>query len=525
MAGFPNDHFYYLSRATQVLSGAWPVRDFVDPGFPLAWAVSAAAQAVGGYTLLSEAVLVAAAFGIAAALTLWVVARQTGSLALALWAALVPVALQPRSYSYPKLLIYIVAAAGFIGYANRPSPVALGRLAVVTIVAFLFRHDHGIYIAAASCVLLLGAGEPRTPVAMARRLALFAAMVASCIIPYLIYVQLTGGVPSYVAAAMHFSQREAGRTLLLFPSFDGMAPWSRDALAVAGYYLFWATPVVALGVAWMSRRIGRPIRWAMTAIAVAALLVNAGFLRDPLVARVPDASVPFALLAAWVVAQAWTALPSSGAWRRVAGGLIAIMLITVGAAASTIGNFYEVLRRAEVARWPPRALLRWEGVVEELREPFAERQMPTDLAFALVPFFRYARECTPRDTRILVTGFAPEIAYYARRGFAGGHPSLYRGYYSSPADQQDIIGRLARERVLFVVASPEGVADFADSFPIVDRYVTEHFAPLAEFAVDGFDRPARIYRNRRFAATATDAATGWPCPGTDDGIASVRAAR
>ena len=93
--------------------------------------------------------------------------------------------------------------------------------------------------------------------------------------------------------------------------------------------------------------------------------------------------------------------------------------------------------------------------------------MPSDVALALVPFDAYVQRCTPETARILVTGFAPEVSYYARRGFAGGHPSLYRGYYASAAEQQRIVDRLGREQVLFVVETAEGSEPFADSFPQV----------------------------------------------------------
>jgi hypothetical protein len=121
MAGFSNDHFYYLSRAEQVLHGAWPVRDFIDPGIPLAWGLSVMGQIVGGHTLLSEAVLVAMAFGLSAGLTAWVVARWTGVAWLGFWAAFVQLAILPRSYSYPKILAYVLAAAAFTRYARAPS--------------------------------------------------------------------------------------------------------------------------------------------------------------------------------------------------------------------------------------------------------------------------------------------------------------------------------------------------------------------------------------------------------------------
>src|SRR6187549_3619989 len=50
-----NDHYAYLSLAHQMLHGDWPVRDFFDPGMPLSYIVSAAAAAVFGPTLLTEA--------------------------------------------------------------------------------------------------------------------------------------------------------------------------------------------------------------------------------------------------------------------------------------------------------------------------------------------------------------------------------------------------------------------------------------------------------------------------------------
>ncbi|MBA3271058.1 MAG: hypothetical protein H0T71_11145, partial [Acidobacteria bacterium] len=67
MTSFSNDHFVHLSVAQQWLLGDWPLRDFADPGMPLMYAASAGAQWLGGPTLLSEAVLVAAAFGVSAA--------------------------------------------------------------------------------------------------------------------------------------------------------------------------------------------------------------------------------------------------------------------------------------------------------------------------------------------------------------------------------------------------------------------------------------------------------------------------
>jgi len=70
LTGFPDDHYVHLAGAQQMLHGEWPSRDFVDLGAPLTYAVSAAAQAVFGERQLTEALLMAAAFGLGAVLTL-----------------------------------------------------------------------------------------------------------------------------------------------------------------------------------------------------------------------------------------------------------------------------------------------------------------------------------------------------------------------------------------------------------------------------------------------------------------------
>src|SRR5688572_12210902 len=108
--GFSNDHFLHLAAAQQILLGEWPTRDFIDPGLPLTYVVSAGAQWLLGRTLLAEGLLVACAFGLAAVLTAAAARELTGSRVLALGAAILEVAIVPRTYGYPKILAY---AAGF----------------------------------------------------------------------------------------------------------------------------------------------------------------------------------------------------------------------------------------------------------------------------------------------------------------------------------------------------------------------------------------------------------------------------
>src|SRR5688572_8911418 len=145
-AGFANDHFLHLVSAQQMLFGEWPTRDFLDPGLPLMYATSALAQVLLGTTLFAEAVLVVVAFALAAVLTALAVRDLTGSRALGLLAAVLEIAIVPRAYGYPKLLLY--AAAFFLvqRYVTRPTRGRLLALAATVVTAFLFRHDHGIYL-------------------------------------------------------------------------------------------------------------------------------------------------------------------------------------------------------------------------------------------------------------------------------------------------------------------------------------------------------------------------------------------
>ena len=59
----------------------------------------------------------------------------------------------------------------------------------------------------------------------------------------------------------------------------------------------------------------------------------------------------------------------------------------------------------------------------------------------------YLDRCTEPDQRVLVTFFAPEIPYVARRGFAAGHLYFVSAYFSSDEQQRAAVERLARQNV------------------------------------------------------------------------------
>src|SRR6185503_1619207 len=152
LTGFPDDHYVHLAGAQQMLHGEWPSRDFVDLGAPLTYAISAAAQRIFGERQLTEGLLMACAFGLGAVLTLRAGMVLTGSVILGVAAALLELLVYPRTYSYPKMVLYAAAALAFVWYAARPSVARIVGLAALAACAALVRHDHGLYIGIASVV-------------------------------------------------------------------------------------------------------------------------------------------------------------------------------------------------------------------------------------------------------------------------------------------------------------------------------------------------------------------------------------
>src|SRR5687768_18106984 len=96
-----NDHFMHLVFGRQLLWGRLPVRDAVSLGMPLQTGLSAAAEWLVGYRLLSEGLVISTAFATSALLTFIVIRRATGKLVIALAGALLEVAIAPRTDSYP----------------------------------------------------------------------------------------------------------------------------------------------------------------------------------------------------------------------------------------------------------------------------------------------------------------------------------------------------------------------------------------------------------------------------------------
>jgi hypothetical protein len=191
-----NDDFSHLALSRQLLLGDLPVRDFVESGITLTYGLSAAAQMLFGHRLLAEAIVVAIAFFVSTYAVFALVRTLTGStIAAAAAAVLLPLA-GPRGYSYPKIVVYAVAAALWWSYVRKPSRLGASALGAWAAFAFLWRPDHGVYAAAGVVLAMVGAHGFR--LAALTRTALSGGIAIAMVLPFFVFVASIQSVRSYV---------------------------------------------------------------------------------------------------------------------------------------------------------------------------------------------------------------------------------------------------------------------------------------------------------------------------------------
>jgi len=199
-------NFQTLWEATELLAGDHPYRDFFEWGLPLQAVVSAAAQILTGHRLIGEFLVQWIVIVAGVLISLHLALRLSRSIAASLVTmglAVILLAATP-TYHYPKLFFYPLAVWLSWRYIEQPGIGRAVALGVTTALAFLFRHDHGVYIGVLAVVAFALA---RAAVPASRRLrSMFAesgaytAAATVILAPWLIVVQLNEGVPEYVRA-------------------------------------------------------------------------------------------------------------------------------------------------------------------------------------------------------------------------------------------------------------------------------------------------------------------------------------
>ena len=212
--GFTNDHFGRITPARQIVRyGELPFRDYFDPGYVLTELSSAALQGWLGDSLLGELLLVSSFMAAGSGLLMVLAFRLTRSYPIAIGTAVVTLLAVPRGYDFDKFLFYPLGILLCWNYIDRITIRSLVLLAAAVVVAGMFRYDNGIFIALSAVVTIAVVHWPARHV-LARRFSAFIAMVLIGGAPYLIFLQVNGGLGNAFNQMATYARREGSRTRL-----------------------------------------------------------------------------------------------------------------------------------------------------------------------------------------------------------------------------------------------------------------------------------------------------------------------
>jgi len=487
-----NDDYLHLSTAQQLLLGAVPVRDFIDPGELLFYSTSAAGQALFGRSLLSEVLVDAFFLSLGQTAVFVLASRAAKSNIVGLLAALFPIVIVARLYSYPKTLLY--AGALFLAwwYLDSRKRGVLWALSVWTGLAFLFRHDHGLYIGVTGAVAIVLA-HWRERAALLRAVVHFAVPMLLVILPFFVFLQLNGGIAFYVRNTLDTARAEYERTVGAVPIFrmvwTGLLP--APAPAPVGeadpnvtawlYSVTVALPpltLVLLGADWVRRRRGIPVPWRgmdheaakLTCAALLAVLMHTYLLRAKSDSAVADVSALTGVLGAWVLARALSA-GWHGVRRGGAGAVAGVMatVVAVGVYALT-AHYLRGTPGGDITSTFVRTVIAGRNPLAERVNSLRATTPPYDY-----PGARYLFACTAESDRVLITsGYRPELYYAAGRAFAAGRLYYLKSLAPSPEFKAWSLERLRAERVPIALLEPKDV-EFAEEFRDLRQYLQQHY--------------------------------------------------
>jgi hypothetical protein len=419
-----------------------------------------------------------------------------------------------KLYGYSKVLVFAVVAALFVRFVREPSRARAAQIGGWCAVAFLFRHDHLVYLVVPVVVLMM-VGTPRWRDAI-DRLAVCALTVVVLLALPIYSIHHYVGLGSYVETARSLVSQEAERTTFHWPHFSpapgGFSAFlSTEGNAIAFLYdLSVAIPIVALLALIGSPRAkgldSRQTRAVIASLAVLALLLDRFFLRNNLGARFGDLGAPVVILAAWLPWRFAEGAP----WRRGAVWTVAaIVLVLTLQALDTTGSVWRELDTTGLSDSVKKIGRRVVAVTSDLGAWPRPEDVPPDAEPNIV---EYVRLCTAPTDRVLVVADSPEILALAGRAFAGGQPTFRPGFYRLESDQRETLERLRHQSVPVVVLGDQEsyYTHFVPQFRLIHEYVMATYERAGTLAAPA--GPAvQVFTRRAQHTSQSYRTTGLPC--------------
>jgi len=220
-----------LPEATSILAGDRPYRDFFEWGAPLAAYASAAAQLLVGYRLIGEFLLqwTCIATGVVIAFHLGLRLSRSVGAAMAVLPLVLVILGETPTYHYSKLFFFPLILWLVWRYLDQPSPIRSVAIGIAGAIAFLFRHDYGIFAALAffAAVAVAAKNAPTNERASwaesrAGHIVTSGLAAAALVLPWAIVVQVNEGFVDYVQASS--TMYESPRQTIVFASLLGLNP-------------------------------------------------------------------------------------------------------------------------------------------------------------------------------------------------------------------------------------------------------------------------------------------------------------
>jgi hypothetical protein len=520
LGGFDDDHFVPMAYAKQVQAGEQPLRDFTGLGLQGAWPsltfeLSAAAQSLLGNNLRSEALLAVSGLAAASVLT-FLAGTYVAALPVAFATAIFATLLATRLYNFPKVLVLGAAVLMLAWYVRSPTRRSAVALGVLTVVAFLFRHDYAVYVGAGIlAVVALAAGQVSTAV---KHLGVCALVVGLLLVPSAVFVQRHGGLIAYVQDSIVAVEQESGRTERIDLGFVSRGEGGRQLTVVdflseeqnAVQWLYYAhllLPMLVLGMSLWPRSSWSPVvRNALIVWAVMALVVAPLFLRGNTGARFGDMAPLTAVLLAGVCSRVFQR--SGGTLLRVSR--ISIALLLLAGSVQSVWAVGGATHDLDESGWvhSPRYILnqaarRWTDL-GALPDAYwtGEPESPS------IGAVQYLHACTRASDRVLVISYQPELLPLADRRFAAGRASLIPGLLTDDDHQRRLVERWNRESVPLVLVEP--AEEHVHEIPIVYKHLIDRYVDSGPMTING-EVVLHVYAERGRPVSGTFGPGAWPC--------------
>ena len=154
-------------------------------------------------------------------------------------------------------------------------------------------------------------------------------------------------------------------------------------------------------------------------------------------------------------------------------------------------------------------LAKFASVADVLRQqpPTTWSEKPVERKLAVS---RYLAECTAPEDRVLLATFADEVAFFARRLFAGGQRRFTSNVLTSDRDQRLVLDRLARQSVPVVVTDMNYRHEFTVDYPLVARHIETYYRDVG-VVTDGGTPILHVWVEQARRPVRTDPVLGFPC--------------